>query len=177
MNKSELRKAVKAVRSNISDDELLRVSGIIAENFLKSDLYLNSKTVFCYKSKKSEICTDKIISKALKDGKRVCLPKCSGTDMTFYEISKGSRLVMGKFGIEEPDNACKPVSSFEASVCVIPCLCCDTYGHRLGYGGGFYDRFLEHFTGIKAVLCPKRLIFNKIPFDDYDIAADYIISE
>ncbi len=178
MNKSEFRELVRAIRKKISNEELRQISNKIAENLLNSDDYLQCTTVLCYKSKEREIATDVIIAKAFKDGKRVALPKCEGKNLAFYEIKKNSKLIIGDFGIQEPDvKTCNKIIYFDKTLCILPCLCADIYGHRLGYGGGYYDRFLEHYTGKKAVLCPSFLVFNKIPFEDFDIAADLIISE
>lgn len=178
INKTELREFVRAIRKKISNEKLKNISEKIAINFLNSDAYKRSTTILCYKSKEREVATDAIISQALKDRKRVALPKCEGRDIVFYEIKNSTKLVKGDFGILEPDSTlCKEVDDFSDSLCVLPCMCCDVYGYRLGYGGGFYDRFLEHFTGKKVVLCPRELVFSSIPHETFDISADWIISE
>lgn len=178
MNKQELRRVVKAVRKGYTEKKFKDLSENICKNLFNSKLYYDAKTILCYKAKSGEINTDIIIKSALSHGKRVGLPVCVGNEMHFFEIKKNSKLILSKMGILEPDTKkCKKILDFEDTLCVIPCLCADRYGHRLGYGGGFYDRFLKDFEGTKAVLCPKELVYSKIPYESYDISADYIISE
>ncbi len=178
MNKTELRNYVKAIRKDFSPQKFENLSKSICKNLLNSQIYYDCTTLLCYKAKSGEINTDLIIKTALSDGKRVALPVCVGNEMHFYEIKKNTKLIKSSFGVLEPDTQkCKRLNAFSDSLCVIPCLCADLYGHRLGYGGGFYDRFLAEYEGTKAVLCPKELVFSGIPHEGFDIPADYVISE
>lgn len=176
--KSKLRKEMKARRAEISDKS--KKDKLISDIFLNSDLYKNCRLLLCYSSCGSEISTSRIISAAFADGKAVAFPLCldSCGNMEFYFVASFNDLNRGMYGILEPntDKCCK-ITDYSDALCLVPGLCFDLKGFRLGYGKGYYDRFLEKFTIKTAGLCYNELIQNSLPIDIYDVSVDYIITQ
>jgi 5-formyltetrahydrofolate cyclo-ligase len=98
--------------------------------------------------------------------------------MDFYYINSMSDLVEGHFGVREPNTAtCTKVTDFKDSVCIVPAISYDKLGYRLGYGKGYYDRFLKKFTIISVGMCYNELITDRLPIGEYDVPVDYIITQ
>lgn len=175
--KSELRAEFKIKRAAIENKS--EKDRLICCNFLSSELYVNSNDILCYCSAGSEIDTSLILSNVLKDGKRLFLPKCTDNrgNMIFYQVKDLSLLKVGMFGIKEPSESGEPFVNGVNAVCVVPGLSFDHLGHRLGYGGGYYDRFLEKFTIKSAGLCYNKLISDELPAEEHDLPVDYIFTE
>lgn len=176
--KKDLRAAFSVKRSNIKDKKEKDIA--ICNALLDSDIYKASDEILCYSSFGSEIDTAAIIAAALNDGKKLFLPKCTDKygNMTFYQVTGFDNLVEGTYGIKEPDiNKCREETNFYNALCIVPGLSFDRNGHRLGYGKGYYDRFLEKFTIKTAGLCYNDLISDSLPADKYDIPVNYIFTE
>ena len=176
--KNELRKLYREKRKNLIDKDLKDRQ--ICECFINSKLYKNAQTILCYATLKDEINTYRIIERALKDGKRVALPRCSDLNgsMDFYYIKSLSDLSVGAFGIREPDpTACEKVQDFSACVCLVPALAFDKSGYRLGYGKGYYDRFMKKFIIITVGLCYNDFLRDTLPVEKHDESVDYIATE
>lgn len=173
--KDELRRLYKEKRKQIPDKKLK--DNLICERFLSSDLYKNADLILCYASLDDEVSTDKIIVSALRDGKKLALPLCTDRqgNMAFYLINSLSDISKGAFGIREPNaKLCERVEDFDNSVCIVPALSFDKNGYRLGYGKGYYDRFLKNYGFISIGLCYNELMSESLPKDEYDEAVDYI---
>lgn len=176
--KNELRRKYRELRKSI--DNKNQKDFDICLNFLNSDLYKNSKQILCFSSLDGEISTDLIISQTLKDGKALALPACTDGcgNMRFYKVKSIDELISGYFGIKEPDTEkCPLICDFSSSVCVVPAFCFDKSGFRLGYGKGYYDKFLKKFTSASVGLCYNDFIEEKLPADEYDVPVDYIITQ
>ncbi len=125
-----------------------------------------------------EIHTKPLIQAALDQGKRVAVPKCiSKGIMEARQIRSLGELYPGSYGIEEPEKAAEIIGPEEISLALVPCLTCSGDGRRLGYGGGFYDRFLRSVPGPWAVLCRGRLMEAEIPWEAHDLLMDVVIWE
>lgn len=168
---SALRKAVKSTDKDIG----------IFRKTAECEAFRNADTVFIYYSVGSEADTLRIIRHALESGKRVALPKCTDRNgtMDFYFIDDiESSLTEGMFSLKEPDTLrCEKADSTVSSLCIVPALAADKSGYRLGYGGGYYDRYLSNFKGITAVLCYEECLCDELPRDKYDISLNMIITE
>ena len=176
--KKQLRQIIKNKRKSIAGKELIDEK--IAELFISSNLYKNADTILCYASLTDEINTDAIIKKALDDGKNVALPLCENSDgvMNFYIINGFDDLLCGHFGVREPNvKKCKMLDDSSNSVIVVPGLCFDRCGFRVGYGKGYYDRYLQNFNLYSVGLCYNNFIIDKVPADIYDKNVDFIVSE
>ncbi|MGN0459088.1 MAG: 5-formyltetrahydrofolate cyclo-ligase [Eubacterium sp.] len=178
ITKGELRQKCLSLRKELKNKTELDEK--IISNLLNSDLYKNAQTVLSYASLKNEIDTDCLISTALKDGKRVCVPLCESKEgiMSFYYINSLDELSVGMFGIREPNaQKCVRAEKFENALIVLPGLAFDLNGNRLGYGKGYYDRFLQIHPLNSVGLCYNSLIVDYIPTDEYDQRVSNIITD
>lgn len=147
--------------------------------------YQAAGLVLSYVSMGSEISTRDIIDDALSKGKTVAVPYCiPGTkDMDFYKISSVNELKEGSFGILEPEpEETRRITEYSNSICILPGLVFDRYGYRIGYGGGYYDRFLadKYSCGqntAKVGICYSSLVRLRLKTDKYDIPADYVVTD
>lgn len=131
-----------------------------------------------YVSFGSEVDTKGLIEYSLNIGKRVAVPYCNGKNMLFYEIKSLSELSAGKFGIPTVDISGKsPLVSFDKALCIVPGICFDCYGNRIGYGGGYYDRFLSENSVISLGVCYKKCLCSEIESEEFDIKTDYVLTE
>lgn len=172
MNKSILRNRYKEIRRRIKNKELLDNS--IFNRVIELKEYKQAKLILIYVALKEEVDTLKIIEYSLKAGKRVAVPKCEGDNIVFYRINTLSDLEEGSFRILEPKTN-EVINNFTDSICIIPGIAFDKENNRLGYGRGFYDRFLEKYEGTKIGLTYKECICDKIDGEITDIKMDKII--
>ncbi len=141
--------------------------------------YVRCGLLFAYVSKDTEPDTHALIRAALANGKRVAVPRCGETDgeMDFFYISCFDELSEGRFGVLEPPDTNEKVTDFSQGICLVPGLCFDAEGYRLGYGKGYYDRFLERFSGISIGLARSVCVKWKLPRDEHDKPVDIIVTE
>lgn len=178
--KSELRSKHKKLRQSCPQKIKYELDGRLTEAFLSSEEYKSCTTLFAYHSMPIEVDTSKIIKTALKDGKKVALPRCNNRsgDMSFYYISSLQDLKQGFFSLFEPDtDICESVEDFSQGLCIVPGLCYDYEGYRIGFGKGYYDRFLDAFKGITVGLCYSRNIERSLPRGEFDVHVDILITE
>ena len=137
--------------------------------------FVSCKTVFCYVSAHGEIETHQLISQLLKE-KCVVVPYCTDKcgNMICVRITSPDDLTEGKFGIPEPKNPAQFPKS-EIDFAIVPCIASDKEGYRLGYGKGYYDRFLSDIAPFKIGVCHKEFFFDSLPHDTLDVKMDKII--
>ena len=177
-DKKELRSYIKSKRKTIENKA--EKDSLIAQNLLSLDEIKNADTVLCYLSLDDEVCTDGIVTALLNMDKKVGAPYCVDNDgnMDFYYITDFDDLRIQSFGVREPVlEKCEKITSFDNAVIILPGLCFDKNGNRLGYGKGYYDRFLQIHSLISVGLCYNSLIVKKVPTDMYDKKADIIVTE
>ncbi len=144
------------------------------QTFLQSELYKNSNVILTYIPIKSEPDTLMVINDAINCKKDVFAPCVSGNTMNFYKINNINTLSKGAFSILEPKQ--EIVFSGDSGICIIPGLAFDKNGGRLGYGKGYYDRFLSsHKNLITVAFCPGCNFVDSLPVEKNDIPIDYII--
>ncbi len=176
-DKKTLRKQCLEARNAIPEAEKAQADKAIQAKLLELKEYRESSLILTYVSVGSETATEGIIFDALAGGKRVAVPYVDGRSMSFRFIRSLSDLAEGSFGIPA-SKLNEEVPDFSSCLCVTPALCTDVSFHRLGYGGGYYDRFFEKQNDIfRAVLCPERFVFESIPSAPHDITAHCIITE
>lgn len=179
-DKNSLREHFRAVRRAADrDGQRSAWDSMMTERFLATEEYRSCSQLLCYVSGEIEVGTGHIIQHALENGKTVLAPRCvKGTNiMHFYRICSREDLEAGLFGIEEPREYCERYDSFDNAVCVVPGLSFDTEGYRLGFGKGFYDRFLADLNGVSIGLCYENCISERLPADEYDMRVDKIVTE
>lgn len=178
LQKKQLRKTLKEMRNNLDKHTCICSDFQITQTIKNWNIYQNSGVVFCFAGTEHEINTAPIIEDCLKTGRRIGVPKCTGEGlMEVCEIHSFNDLIPGKYGILEPVDTCKKISPEEIDLSLIPCLSCSRDGRRLGYGGGYYDRYLKQAAGIRAVLCRTALMCNEIPVEEHDLPMDFVICE
>jgi 5-formyltetrahydrofolate cyclo-ligase len=175
MNKQELRRSIREKKRAMTPEEIASRSAKLAQLFLASDAYRNAKTIYGYLPYNQEVRTVPMLEQALKDGKKVAVPKCYGDEMRFIYMDDLSKVEKGYANIPEPI-ADDPVADDETALVLMPGLAFDPQGHRIGYGGGFYDKFLaaepNHPT---LALCYDFQMFPILETEEFDIPVDCVL--
>ena len=175
MNKRELRAAIRAKKRAMTPEEIETRSRRLGQLFAESEAYRNADTIYGYLPYNQEVRTVPMLERALKDGKRVAVPKVYGDEMRFIFLTDLSRVAKGYSGIPEPI-ADDPVADDPHALVLMPGLAFDPQGHRIGYGGGFYDRFLsrepEHPT---LALCYDFQMLPQLETEEFDIPVDTVL--
>lgn len=175
MNKQELRKAIREKKRAMSAEQIQEKSRVLTEKFLSSDAYRAAKTIYGYLPYNQEVRTVALLEQALRDGKRVAVPKCYGDEMRFIYMTDLTAVEKGYAGIPEPI-ADEPVADDETALVLMPGMAFDEAGHRIGYGGGFYDKFLakepDHPT---LALCYDFQVLPHLQTEEFDIPVDSVI--
>ncbi|MGX6962206.1 5-formyltetrahydrofolate cyclo-ligase [Vagococcus xieshaowenii] len=140
--------------------------------------YQKSEMIFCYIGMEEEINTWQFIEYFLSDNKRVCVPKVVAPDeMELREIMCDSCLVRSSFGVLEPTEENMLVNSKSVDLVLVPCITANRQGDRLGYGGGFYDRFLKESQAMSVLCIWKKMLFDAIPVEEHDVKVKKVITE
>ena len=175
MDKKELRRGIRERKRAMTEEEIVTRSAALGKAFAASELYRSAKTIYGYLPYNQEVRTVPMLEQALRDGKKVAVPKVIGDEMVFIYLDDLSQVEKGYAGIPEPI-ANEPVAQDETALVLMPGLAFDRKGNRMGYGGGFYDKFLadepEHPT---VALCYGFQMVDSIPTDDYDIPVDCVL--
>ena len=176
--KNVIRKRMKQLRADMTRTERFEKSMRIFEQLITVPEFKRADRIYTYVSMDNEIDTIMLIDYSLSLEKRVFVPRVSGKDMEFYEISDISELSPGYMGIYEPDiNGKEPDYSRTGFMCM-PGLAFDKSYNRIGYGGGFYDRYLSVENKLyKAALAYEAQLLESIPAQDGDVRPDMIVTE
>ena len=175
MDKKALRAEIRAQKRAMTAQEIEEKSAALAEAFYKTAEYKNAKTIYGYLPYNQEVRTTQMLAHALVDGKQVAVPKVYGDEMKFILLSDRSQVAKGYAGIPEPI-ADGPVAADPTALVLMPGLAFYPEGHRLGYGGGFYDKFLaaepDHPT---LALCYDFQMLPHLDTESYDIPVDRVL--
>ena len=181
LEKQRLREERLAAREALSEQERSVLDDRITQKLLATSEYAEATTVLTYVSVSSEVSTRMIIESALRDGKTVAVPRClPGHCLEFVAIVSLEQLVAAPFNLLEPAKELPAVTEDQKnnSICIVPALLVDTKGYRLGYGAGFYDRFLSTYPGKKICLAyQQNLSRETLPHTAFDVAVDMVITE
>ena len=178
MDKKALRQEIGAKKRALSAAEIEARSAVLAKKLFATEQYRAARSLYAYLSFNQEVRTDPIIQRAWADGKRVAVPKVVGDEMVFIWIDSFEGLApQGAFHIMEPIED-GPVAGDATALILMPGLAFDPQGHRVGYGGGYYDRYLaaqpHHPT---VALCYDFQLYDHLDVDDYDVPVDTIIAD
>ncbi len=179
--KRGLRKKFREIRLAMDPQEKAAWDRRITANLLRSPRYRKAKRVLLFVSKPIEIDTHSLIRTALQQGKQVLLPRCLNEQghMEFFAIQSWEDLVPGLYGLLEPDpERCPCIQTFQPTdFCLVPGFSFDAKGYRLGFGKGYYDRFLSRFSGVTAGACYHCCTTQSLPHGRYDRPVDYLFTE
>ena len=167
MTKAELRNWAKAERKKL---DMEKISSVLRNKLVKTPEYINAKNIMIFYPLENEI----NLLPLLKDStKNFYLPRINGEDLDCCSYKEGDALSESRFHTKEP--VCKACDKTKTDMVVVPALMCDKNNYRLGYGGGFYDRFLRDYKGKKIVCIPKELITETVYPETFDVKMDLII--
>ncbi|HJB96998.1 MAG TPA: 5-formyltetrahydrofolate cyclo-ligase [Candidatus Acutalibacter pullicola] len=176
--KAALRRELLAQRDAVPQRE--EKSRAVGDGVLALPAYQKARQVLLYLSKGSEVDTWEVFARAVAEGKEVYAPRCldgEGT-MGFFQVTSPQELLQGRFGLWEPDpRRCAPWRRREGALCLVPGIAFDRQGYRLGYGKGYYDRFLAVFSGTAAGLCFRELALERLPRGPQDRRVDVLVTE
>ena len=173
--KKALRAKIRTLKRAMTPEEIEERSAKLVEKFLASDAYKNARTIYGYMPYNQEVRTTKALEQALKDGKILALPKVCGDRMDFIVVTDLSQVEEGYCGIPEPIHD-GPLATDETALVLMPGLAFDREGHRMGYGGGFYDKFLESEPNHPTLaLCYEFQMMPHLDVEAHDIPVDEVI--
>ena len=175
MDKKALRKQIGQLKRAMTEEQIVAKSEKLGQLFAASEAYQQAKTIYGYLPYNQEVRTVAMLQKALDDGKRVAVPKCYGDEMRFIYLDDLSKVENGYCNIPEPI-ADEPVADDPTALVLMPGLAFDPQGHRMGYGGGFYDKYLarepQHPT---VALCYDFQMMEHLDTEDHDIPVDLVL--
>lgn len=175
MDKKTLRAKIREQKRAMSEEEIRERSEKLGQLFADSQLYREATTIYGYLPYNQEVRTVPMLERALKDGKRVAVPKVYGDEMKFICMTDLTQVEKGYAGIPEPVED-GPVAEDQTALVLMPGLAFDKEGHRIGYGGGFYDKFLaaepNHPT---LALCYEFQMVKELPTEEFDIPVDSVL--
>lgn len=175
MDKKELRRQIRERKRAMTAQEIESKSQALAELFFASEQYRQAKTLYGYLPYNQEVRTVPMLQKALEDGKRVAVPKVYGEEMSFIYMEDLSQVSLGYAGIPEPI-ADGPVAEDPEALVLMPGMAFDPQGHRIGYGGGFYDKFLASEPNHPTVaLCYDFQVMDRLETEEFDIPVDLVL--
>ena len=175
MNKHELRTMIRSQKRAMTKEMIDEKSRVLGVLFADTQLYKNARSVYGYLPYNQEVRTVPMLEQAIRDGKRVAVPKVFGDEMKFLWLEDLNRVAKGYSGIPEPiDDG--PVADDPTALVLMPGLAFDRDGHRIGYGGGFYDKFLaaepDHPT---VALCYDFQVLDHLETEEFDIPVDMVL--
>jgi 5-formyltetrahydrofolate cyclo-ligase len=179
--KDKIRKDINGLRDSTDPAELDKLSERIKVNLFSTPEFMDAKTVMFYISKGSEVRTWEMIKNTVSMGKTVCVPltDVKGNTITPYEVKSNQDLGKGHFGIPEPrKDYCREVDAKDIDVVIVPGTAFDRKGERIGYGKGYYDRFLSRAANAKSIgLAYGFQVVQRIPSERHDVKVDIIVTE
>ena len=175
-SKQDLRAAVRQRKKAMTLEDIASRSELLCQKVLQSKAYLSAATVYGYLPFNQEVDLLPLLRQAMADSKQVALPKCRGTEMRFILMSDLSRVRRSAIGAPEPlDDS--PVASDPAALVIVPGVVFDRQGHRIGYGGGYYDRFLATEPNHPTIaLCYSFQLTDHLETESHDIPVDTVFS-
>lgn len=172
--KAELRKQVLHEMKALSQEKKQAMNRALTERFLRHPFYQEAKVIATYLSFPHEFQTQELIEQALKDGKKVLIPKTYPKGRMEFVVYDPQQLVKTSFGLLEPQGNLEVVEPSQIDLIHVPGLAFTTEGYRIGYGGGYYDRYLEHFTGhTLSAIYPCQV--QEFDFENHDIPVQEVL--
>ena len=173
MNKTELRAMIRQKKRAMTPAEIEEKSRKLGELLRQSPAYQNAHSIYGYLPYNQEVRTTEMLRQAQLEGKRVAVPKCYGDEMRFIWLDDLDRVEKGYANIPEPiDDG--PIADDPDALVLMPGLAFDPEGHRIGYGGGFYDKFLAKEMHPTLALCYDFQMLDHLETEEFDIPVDAV---
>lgn len=174
--KKQLRAHYVGVRADLTPEERKAQADAICANIMQSEAYVRANSVLLYACHGDEIDLSAVAHHAWAQGKTVAYPRCLDKQgsMAFFEVDAPQRLVPGMFGLLEPDATCPLWQAEGSALCIVPALSVDANGHRIGYGKGYYDRFLSEFQGVTLCAVYRACLTDSLPHGEHDVPVQMI---
>lgn len=178
IDKNTLRQNFILKRNNLTKNEIKQASDIIFNSVSKTDEFFRCSNILLYASYNSEVITYEFLNFALTAHKNVYFPKCyENYRMKFFKVTSFDDLRKGMYGIYEPYANSGEYINSDDSLCIVPGVCFDKRGYRLGYGKGYYDRFLYDFKGKTIGVAMEKFVVDVLPVFSTDIKMNTIITD
>lgn len=180
MSKKDLRKAMLVSLEQVGNLERRKIEKAMRTHLFESDLWKQAQTVGLTLSMGNEWDTRELIEQAWAEGKRVGVPKSihESRELHFYEITSFDQVAKGYFNLEEPlVSETKRIQKESFSLLLVPGLIFTESGYRIGFGGGFYDRFLAEFNQPTVSLVHTNQLVESFPIEAHDVPVDYLVTE
>ncbi|MBQ7500601.1 MAG: 5-formyltetrahydrofolate cyclo-ligase [Clostridia bacterium] len=179
--KNEKRKHFKQLRIDYGEERRAVSDGLICRRIASLASFRYAEAVLLYAPLEYEVDVTAVAEEGWRSGKTICFPKCGErSKMDFHIVDSPEKLLPGAFGVSEPNGECplfEPYGSGEGTVCIVPGLSFDRGGYRLGYGGGYYDRYLSKYKGTKIGVVYDELLSDELPRGRYDLRVDIIVTD
>ncbi len=175
-SKKDIRKRVLNRRELLEDKEWEVNSHLIYEKVITHSFFLNADIIYCFVDYRKEVCTRNLIKRAWELKKTVAVPKVDGQNMTFHIIKDFTDLAEGYMGIPEPITPC--MDKIRPGLVIMPGVVFDMNRNRIGYGKGYYDRFLLNNTNLHTLAIAFELqLEDHIPSEPFDQKPEVLITE
>ena len=176
--KTEIRKQILSIRSQAGAERITRCSGLIFDRVIRMEAFRTADTIFAYMDCKNEVQTRQLIRKAWELGKQTAVPKVLGDRMEFYYIQSFSEVKTGCFQVPEPAGSPHALARDVDALVLVPGVAFDPMRNRIGYGKGYYDRYLSEHPGHPTIaLAFSWQMVDAVPYTMYDIRPDCLVTE
>ena len=178
-NKRIIRQKCRIIRDSFGEMHIKKISERACNLLMQTPEFLNADTILLYFPTQNEISPLPIFDVAQKMGKKIALPVCNieNNTLSFHIIDSLNEAIPSHFGICEPPKANEEPTLTERSLALVPALAFSRNGYRIGYGKGFYDKFLVNFKGISAGFSYSELVFDEFEHENHDIPLKMLITE
>ena len=177
MNKREIRERLRALRRGLSSREKEDAARAVFERIAEYEAYKRARVVMAYIAVRGELSLAPVIADILAGGKTLLLPRCEAPGiMTARIVRAVEDLTPGVFGLLEPKMECRIADPAQIGLILVPGVAFDREGHRIGQGGGYYDRFLGKSGAHRAGVCHDFALLESVPFEAHDLLMDDVIT-
>ncbi len=177
--KREIREEMRAIRRQMPPEVTKKKNERIFQKVISLWEYRQAKVLVVYVSKELEVDTWKLMEHAFSQGKQVAVPRCvpNSRQMEMHLITSVDELSKGSYGIMEPSAQAPVLSDTSGAIAIVPAFCNDLQGYRVGYGGGYYDRYLSRFQGSKVGVNYSDCVRRRLIGGRYDVPIDILVTD
>lgn len=179
MDKKQLRKEAIHRQKSLPKEKKKQIELVLTSNLLTSNLWKESHTIGVTVSMSFEWDTLRIMKSAWKNNKTICVPQAikEGNKLLFYRLDRLNELERSGYGILEPTENFTKIEKNDIDLLIVPGLLFDRNGYRIGFGGGYYDRFLVGFQNKTVSLLSEEQLIDQVPKTAHDIPVQYLVTE